>query len=132
MPGPTNNLNVTLDTSHVPNMLNVEDSGGQNRVAANAQPTTITWHLTGVLAGGYFDPNDAFVWALNAPLNGRFGPPTVGANGNTLSIIDYHNDSTTNGTYTYWLCVHYNNTTYQTGLLNSPTATTTNPQIINH
>ena len=71
---PTNTLNVSLDTSVTPNVLSVDDKGGQNIVHAHTESTTITWRLTGVLTQGYFSANDAFQWVMIMPPKGTFDP----------------------------------------------------------
>lgn len=132
MPNPVNNINVSL----VNGQLNVEDNGGIG-VIANAASTTITWHLTGVLTAGNFQPvpppagaKPGFAWVQSPPA-GYFGSPSVGGNGNTLSITDNHLSSATDGSWTYQLCVLYQNTIYCTTTSAGITSTVNNPIIIN-
>lgn len=133
---PTNVINVSLDTTKSPPLLDIQDNGGQNIVNANAQATTITWKLTGNLNQGNFvsmsDPSGqyGFCWDGVQPPAGVFGTPSIGANGNSLSIVDNHLDQGTSGEWIYLLRVNLNGTVYTTGgvLL---TGTTNNPIIIN-
>lgn len=129
-----NNLQVSLDTSNGSNELSVADSGGENQVSQNPNPTTISWSLTGVLAQGNFVAMDAtppgFEWVGVNPPAGVFGTPQVGANGNSLSITDNHVDSTSNGTWIYMLRVDYNGSVIST-TASMPSGTVTNPVIIN-
>lgn len=132
---PTNNINVVL-TNTTPQTLDVQDNGGQNQVNASSQPTTITWNLTGNLAQGSFVPmNDpsgqyGFEW-ITQPAPSWAGTPSIGANGNSLSVVDNHLDSSTNGQATYKLRVNLNGTVYSTTATTGPTATVNNPVIIN-
>ncbi len=132
MPNPVNNINVSL----VNGQLDIEDHGGIN-VSANADATIITWHLAGVLTQGNFQPvtppgvaNPGFSWKL-APPDGSFSPPSVGNNGNTLTITDNHHGSGTDGQWVYNLCVLYQNTLYCTSTRLGPGATFKDPVIIN-
>lgn len=132
MPNPVNNINVSLVNGN----LGVEDNGGIG-VSANADSTTITWHLIGVLTQGNFQPvpppatpDPGFAW-VQSPPSGYFGPPSVGNNGNTLSITDHHLSSSTDGSWRYQLCVLYQGTIYRTTTSLGPTATVNNPIIIN-
>lgn len=134
---PTNNINVTLDTSTGTNRLSVTDNGGQNQVGANAAATTITWHLTGQLAQATFvamsDPNPGFSWVQpGGPLTRYFDTPTVGANGNSLSVVDNHLSSASNGTWIYTLRVNYGGSVITTTASTGIGATVNNPVIINH
>jgi hypothetical protein len=132
MPNPVNNVNVSL----VNGQLDVEDHGGIN-VTANAAATTITWHLTGVLTQGNFQPvtppgvaDPGFAWK-QAPPTGYFSEPSVGNGGNTLSITDNHLGSNTNGQWTYNLRVLYQGTIYCTSSSAGIGATLHDPVIIN-
>jgi hypothetical protein len=132
---PTNNINVVLTTT-APQTLDVKDNGGQNLVNAASQPTTITWNLTGNLAQGSFVPmNDpsgkyGFEWVTQPP-PAWAGTPTIGASGNSLSVVDTHLDATSNGEATYRLRARLNGTVYSTTATVSRTATVNNPVIIN-
>ena len=130
----TNNINVSLDASSGVNLLDVVDNGGQNQVSQNANPTTISWNLTGVLTQGNFvpmtDAEPGFQWVGTAPPAGVFGTPTISANGNSLSITDNHVDATTNGEWIYMLRVDYDGDVVSTEAA-LPRGTTTNPAIIN-
>lgn len=132
MPNPVNNVNVSLVNGH----LDVEDHGGIN-VGANADATTITWHLTGVLTQGNFQPvtppgvaDPGFSWK-QAPPAGYFGSPSVGNGGNSLSITDNHFGGATGGQWTYNLCVLYQGTVYCTSSHAGTGATLHDPIIIN-
>ena len=129
-----NNMNVTLDTNVTPNVLDIDDSGNANQVSQNPNPQTINWHLTGNLAQGSFlamtNNPPGFSWISN-PAPTCFGTPTVGANGNSLSITDSHSSSTTNGSWTYMLRVNLNGTIYTTTAATGITATSGSPIIIN-
>ena len=134
-----NTMQVSLDTSKTPYRLSVDDHSGENQVNANSNgPTTITWNLTGPLAQGNFvamnDPNPGFSWIQNPNQNQAvFDPATIGANGNSLSIVDHHLSANTNGTWIYMLRVNYNGTVYTTtNVIVGPGATINNPVIVNH
>lgn len=129
-----NNINVTLDTSNGINRLSVTDNGGQNQVSQSPNPTTISWNLTGPLTQGDFvpmtDSSPGFEWVGTAPPAGLFGTPTIGSNGNSLSITDNHIDSTSNGQWIYMLRVNYNGSVVSTQAT-LPGGTINNPVIIN-
>jgi hypothetical protein len=132
----TNNINVRIDTSS-PYLLDVEDNGGQNQVSQSPQPTTISWHLTGELTQGNFvsmsDPAPGFEWVgKSAPKENLFGPASVSANGNTLSIQDFHTDASSNGSWVYILRVSYQGHVYSTTYTAlGPGGTVNDPVIIN-
>ena len=133
---PTNVINVVLNTDVSPARLDVQDNGGQNIVNANAQSTTITWKLSGNLNQGNFMPVDdpsgcgGFAWDGPQPPAGLFGAPSVGANGNSLSITDNHQGAGSNGEWMYLLRVNLGGTVYTTGSI-LLTGTINNPIIIN-
>ena len=114
----SNNINVSLDTSVTPNVLDVDDHGGTT-IHKNPKPQTITWHLTGQIAQGNFvpmsDPEPGFEW-VSDPLPARnvFGDAAPGTNGNSMSITDTHASSSSDGSWTYKLRVLYNGTVYCT------------------
>ena len=128
---PTNNLSVTLNNNYVPPRLDVHDHGGGNQVPHNPLPTTITWQLINNLTQGHFLPVDdpsqepGFSWVDPVPPPGLFGPPTIGANGNSLSIIDNHLNDDTNGSWVYMLRVRLGKTVYTTTATIGTTTTTT-------
>ena len=130
-----NVINVSLDTSSTPFRLSVADHGGENQVGTGNGAQTITWHLTGQLSAGNFVPIDAaqpgFSWVQPCPPPGVFGTPSIGNNGNSLSITDTHVDSSTRGSWVYMLRVSYNNTVYSTTASTGLAATVNNPIIIN-
>lgn len=131
----TNNLNVTLDTSVTPNVLKIDDHGGTH-VNQSPNPQTISWNLTGNLAQGQFvsicGNSPGFEWVSDPPPGTDiFGEPDIGANGNSLSIIDTHATSGSNGTWIYRLRVLLNGTVYQTTSSAGVTSTSNNPIIIN-
>lgn len=131
----TNNINVTLDTSVTPNVLNVDDKGGI-KIPKNANPQTISWNLTGNLARGEFASLSGnapgFEWVSNPPpAPGVFGQPQIGSNGNSLTVVDHHPDSNSNGTWIYRLRVLLDGTVYQTTSEIGIAATSKNPIIIN-
>ena len=131
-----NNINVSLDDGSGSNRLNVDDNGGQNQVSQSPNPSTISWNLTGKLAQGNFVPMSSsppgFQWVPPGPPPGLFGPPTIGANGNSLSITDNHLDATTNGQWIYMLRVDYDGNVVSTTASAGVGGTTNNPIIINH
>lgn len=130
----SNILNVTLDTSVTPNRLSVDDKSGQNQVSQSPNAQTITWQLTGNLTQGDFvpmtDSNPGFSWFGTTPSAQTFGTPTIGANGNSLSISVTHPDANSNGSWIYVLRVSLNNVVYTT-TASLPSGTTNNPTIIN-
>ncbi len=130
-----NNINVTLDTSVTPNVLKVHDHG---HIHIDKKPgaQTISWNLTGNLAGGEFVPMDAaepgFAWVSDPPpCADIFGEPQVGANGNSLDIVDNHVNDDSDGTWIYRLRVSLGGTVYQTTAGTGITTTSHNPVIIN-
>lgn len=131
----TNNVNVTLDTSVTPHVLKVHDHG-HIKVGKKSTAQTISWNLTGNLAQGQFVPTDAsepgFEWISDPPPTaGIFDTPTVGSNGNSLSICDSHADRTTDGRWIYRLRVSIDGTVYSTIADAGITSTSKNPIIIN-
>jgi len=135
MAGPTNNINVKLDSSGGSNKLNVVDEGGQNQVGKNAAATTITWHLEGPLAQGSFVSMSAaepgFQWLEKGkPKDGVFGGASIGSNGNSLSITDNHLNDSTDGQWIYILRVNYQGQVICTQA-SLPRETVTDPVIIN-
>ena len=132
---PTNNINVTLDTSTGTNRLSVTDNGGQNQVSQNPNPTTINWHLTGSLTTANFLPMDqyppGFEW-VNPTSADVFGPPGIQGNGNIMSITDNHSSSSTNGQWIYMLRVNYNGSVITTTASVGIGGTVNNPIIVNH
>ena len=130
----SNNVNVSLDTTVDPPALKVHDHG-HIKVAKKSTPQTISWNLTGTIAAGSFVAMDAdppgFRWVGDAPAAGIFGTPTVGSNGNSLSVTDTHRDAGSDGTWTYQLHVLYDGKTYSTTATTDPGTTINNPVIIN-
>lgn len=130
----TNNVNVSLDTSVTPHALKVHDHG---HIKVGKKPTaqTITWNLTGNLAQGNFvsmsAPDPGFEWIDPPPAAGIFGTPTIGSNGNSLSISDSHVDRTTDGRWIYRLRVFLDGSVYSTIVDPGITSTSKNPIIIN-
>ena len=130
----TNNINVKLDTSVTPNALDVQDHG-HIHVDKHSKAQTITWNLTGQLNQGAFvpmtDSPPGFQWIGTAPPAGIFGTPTIGSNGNSLSITDNHGGSGTDGKWTYQLRVDYQGTIYETIATVPGQDTIKDPVIIN-
>lgn len=131
----TNNINVTLDTSVTPNVLNIDDNGSTN-VSKNPNPQTISWNLTGNLAQGEFVSMSAtepgFEWVSSpAPAAGIFGTPQIGANGNSLDLVDNHTNDDSDGSWIYRLRVSLNGCVYATTASTGITSTSNNPIIIN-
>lgn len=131
----TNNINVTLDTSVTPNVLNIDDNGGA-KITKNPNPQTISWNLTGNLAQAEFvslcGNSPGFEWVSNPPPGtGIFGQPEISSNGNSLNLIDNHPDNNSNGTWTYRLRVLLGGTVYQSTAGIGITSTSNNPIIIN-
>ena len=128
-----NILNVTLNTTVSPPRLDVDDKNGQNKVSRSPNPTPIKWILTGNLAQGSFcpmaDSPPAFEWK-QAPPQGIFSQPVVGANGNSVSITDTHLDASTDGEWIYALAATLDGVTYTTQFT-LLTGTYNNPNIIN-
>jgi hypothetical protein len=130
----SNNINVTLDTSMTPPVLSVHDHGGIH-VDKHSKPQTISWNLTGNLAQGAFvamdQPQPGFQWVGDPPADGIFGTSQVGANGNSLDLVDDHSHHDTDGTWIYQLRVELDGTVYSTVACIGPGETKTNPVIIN-
>ncbi len=132
----TNNLNVTLDTSVTPNVLDIDDKNGNNRINQNPNPQTISWNLTGNLAQGEFVSMGAaapgFEWVSSPPPSADiFGTPQIGANGNSMNLVDNHPNDDSDGTWIYRLRVSLGGTVYQTTAGMGITSTSKNPIIIN-
>ncbi|MEO6968958.1 MAG: hypothetical protein ABI132_10985 [Rhodanobacteraceae bacterium] len=129
-----NTLYVTLDQTTNPWSVDVNQNNNANDVAQNALAQTLTWQLTGNAASGTFnsltDPvNPGFGWTSTpAPRAGIFHTPTL--SGNTLTISDLNNSSSTTGTWTYKLCINVGGNLYHT-INTSITAKSTNPTIKN-
>lgn len=131
----TNNINVNLDTSVTPHVLNVDDKGGI-KISKNAKPQTISWNLTGNLAKAEFvslcGNSPGFEWVSDPPpATGVFSQPQIGSNGNSLNVVDNHPNSHSTGTWIYRLRVLLDGTVYQTTSQVSITSTSKNPIIIN-
>jgi len=122
-----NNLHVTLDKSTSPWRLDIDQNNGANQVDRSPLAQTITWQLTGNAASGSFD---SLNW-VEQPGAGIFGPPTLGANGNQITMSDLNNDPATAGTWTYQLSATIDGTTYESDVA-SVTGTTTSPWIKNN
>lgn len=132
----TNNINVILDTSVTPHVLKVKDHGSI-RIGKHTRPQTISWNLSGNLAQGQFVPMDAaepgFEWESDPPpAAGIFGTPQVGANGNSLDLVDNHSSSASDGTWIYRLRVSLGDVVYSTTASTGPSNISNNPIIINH
>lgn len=130
-----NNINVTLDTSVTPNVLNVDDKG-HIKIKKDAKAQTISWNLTGNLAQGEFvsmcGNAPGFEWVSDPPPGADiFGEPQVGANGNSLDLVDNHPGDDSKGTWIYRLRVVLGGTVYQTTASTGITSTSNNPIIIN-
>lgn len=130
----TNNINVSLDTSVIPNALDVHDHG-HIHIDKHSFAQTITWNLTGKLNQGAFVPMGnsppGFQWIEPAPPAGIFGTPTIGSNGNSLSITDSHCSAESDGQWTYQLRVAYDGSVYETTATINGKDTIKDPVIIN-
>jgi len=129
-----NNINVTLDTSVTPNVLDVDDKG-HIKIKKDAKAQTISWNLTGNLAQGEFVSMSAaepgFEWVPPVPGAGIFGTPQIGANGNSLDLVDNHTSEDSDGSWIYRLRVSLNGCVYTTTASTGITSTSNNPIIIN-
>ncbi|MEO7148520.1 MAG: hypothetical protein ABIY40_01055 [Rhodanobacteraceae bacterium] len=130
-----NTLYVTLDQTTTPWSVDVNQSNNANDVAQNALAQTITWQLSGNAAAGTFnsltDPhNPGFAWTGTAPRAGIFHTPALNANGNTLTISDLNNSSSTTGSWNYKMCINVGGTLYTT-ITTGIRGTNTNPSIKN-
>jgi hypothetical protein len=125
---------VTLDTSVTPNVLKIHDHG-HIHVHKKAAAQTISWNLTGNLAQGEFVPmsaaEPAFEWVPPEPPTGIFGTPQIGANGNSLDLVDNHTNEDSDGSWIYRLRVSLNGGVYTTTASTGITSTSNNPIIIN-
>ena len=127
---------VTLKTVNGVNCLDVDDANNANHIPQNSQAQAITWQLEGNAASGSFCPVDGnpkgFAWVSNPPPSSTiFSLPSRSPNGNTITITDLNNSSTTQGTWRYRVCATVGGTTYctqATGLA----ATTNDPTIRNN
>jgi hypothetical protein len=132
----TNNINVTLDTSVTPNVLDVDDKDGNYKVNKHTNPQTISWNLTGNLAQAEFvsmcGNSPGFEWVSDPPPSaGIFGEPEIGANGNSLDLVDTHSNGDSDGTWIYRLRVLLDGTVYQTTSSAGVSDVRNNPIIIN-
>ena len=109
-----NNINVKLDSSKTPPVLDVEDNGGLQ--VPKGQVTTIAWNLTGTLAQGSFaemdGTNPGFEW-MTPPPDGIFGKAEL-KTPNRMEITDNHAGSGSAGEWVYKLRVVYKNKIYAT------------------
>lgn len=129
--------NLTLRVSLNNGSLDVDQSGNANEMA-HGQTGTITWELTGNAASGSFNAmnaaNPGFAWQQQPP-NGVFGTPGLAAHGNQIQVSDDNNDPNgvnSTGSWIYQLYATVGGNTYSTiASLGRPTATTTNPNIVN-
>lgn len=129
-----NNMNVTLKTDVTPNVLDIDDKDGKNKVDKNPNPQTISWNLTGNLAQGEFVPmseaEPGFEWVQQPP-TGVFGTPQIGSSGNSLNLTDNHPTADSDGSWTYQLRVSLDGTVYETTSSAGIKGTVNNPIIIN-
>lgn len=129
--------NLTLRVSLNNGSLDVDQSGNANEMG-HGQTGTITWELTGNAASGSFNAmnaaNPGFAWQQQPP-NGVFGTPGLAAHGNQIQVSDDNNDPNgvnSTGSWIYQLYATVSGNTYSTiASLGRPTATTTNPNIVN-
>lgn len=131
-----NILQVTLDKTTTPWTVDINESGNANHVSQSPNAQTITWQLSGNAATGSFgavnDPtHPAFAWIGTAPPSGIFGTPTLSANGNTLTMTDLNNSTSTQGTWIYKLWIQVGGT-YYSSLATSIRANNTDPTIKNN
>jgi len=136
---PANIINVLLAKDGLKH-LDVQDHGGTH-IDKHADPSTISWRLTGEAAQGKFVAMDCaepgFSWSTKEPpperdKGGPFGPATVIDNGNGLKITDYHNSAQSNGEWVYVLRVDMGSKgIYTTTTSLDPRAGVNNPIIIN-
>ncbi|HXS72613.1 MAG TPA: hypothetical protein VN725_01110 [Rhodanobacteraceae bacterium] len=115
--------------------LDVHDHGAPIPVPAETDATNLIWELTGTAAQGSFNAmnatNPGFAW-VDTPPSGIFGTPTLGANGNQITITDNHINSNSGGSWRYKLCATVNGQPYSTTASVSPRGTTDNPTIKNN
>ncbi|SRR5690348_2362548 len=129
--------NLTLRVTLKDGSLDVDQSGNANEMG-HGQSGTITWELTGNAASGSFNAMDAtnpgFAWQQQTP-NDVFGTPALVANGNQIQISDNNTDPNginSTGSWVYQLYATIGGSPYSTiANLRRPTATTTNPNIVN-
>ena len=120
-------LNVSLDKSTTPWLVDIDQHGNANQVGRSPQPQTLAWELTGYAAGGDLLP---LKW-VEPPPPGIFGPPEVAANGQRMTMTDLNDDQDSTGTWIYSLSLTLDGQEYSTqGTI--PTGTTTNPSIKNN
>lgn len=128
-----NDLKVTLDKNTTPWLVDIDQKDGANQVARSAQSQTITWQLNGNAASGTIV---SFVWVnnppgVNPPPSGIFGTPLIAQNGNSMTMSDLNNSTTTTGDWLYILTINVGGQNYQSGQT-SITGTATNPTIKNN
>ena len=127
---------VTLKTVNGVTCLDVDDANNTNHIPQSAQAQMLTWQLEGNAAAGSFCAVDGtppgFAWVTNPPPSSTiFSSPSRSPNGNTLTISDLNNSSSTQGTWKYKVCAIVGGTTYCTQAT-SLAATTNDPTIRNN
>jgi len=128
--------NLTLQVTLKDGSLDVNQAGNANEMG-HGESGTITWELTGNAASGSFNAmnatNPGFAWQQQTP-NGVFGTPTL-AHGNQIQMSDNNNDPNgvnSTGSWIYQLYATIGGNSYSTiANLSRPTATATNPNIVN-
>ena len=132
MSSTTITTSVTLDTTK--NALDVHDHGAPISVPREPDAVNLIWQLTGNAAQGSFNAmnaaNPGFSWVGTPPPANIFGTPTLGANGNQITLTDGNAGAST-GTWYYKLWATIGGVQYSTKVL-STRATTDNPAIKNN
>jgi hypothetical protein len=126
-------LDVTLDTTKNPAVLDVCEQDNTNHIHKNPSQQIIKWKLTSDASGGTFNSISGnppgFKW-IDAPPTGLFGTPQLIDGGKEITISDSHYDPTTEGEWSYQLNAVINGNPYSTGTV-SISGNTTDPMIIN-
>ncbi len=128
-------LKVTLKTVNGVKCLDVDDANNANHVPQSPQIQSIVWQLEGDAASGSFcalnGTPPGFAWLPTAPSSTIFGSPSLSNNGNTMTISDLNNSTSTQGAWKYKICASVGGTTYCT-TATTPMATSNNPTIKNN
>jgi hypothetical protein len=121
-------LDVTLDTTKNPAVLDVCEQDNTNHIHKNPSQQIIKWKLTSDASGGTFNSISGnppgFKWI------GLFGTPKLIDGGKEIPISDSHYDPTTEGEWSYQLNAVINGNPYSTGTV-SISGNTTDPMIKN-
>lgn len=132
--------NLELKVTIKDGSLDVDQSGNANQMG-HGESGNIVWKLVGNASSGTFnaiDPSSStsgFAWKQSPP-SGVFGTPTLTNSNKHIEMSDNNTDPNgvnSSGNWVYQICATINGAPYSTTTtLPRPTATTTNPKIVNN